>query len=202
MLEMKRFVKIALGLAAATVLGAGHAQAATWLLTYVDTNGAAPAKATLTVQTLDTLDAVGGYDITGVTGAVDGDAVTGLIANPRKPYASYSADGMFIFDNVFFAKAAPLLSNPGLFFSGASGNEYNLFSDSPTVYELYQARPGVAYLEHSVGVLSAQTVAPLGGLRNLEQGAIPEPAAWTMMILGIGGVGALLRRRQTAPAPA
>jgi hypothetical protein len=202
MLEMKRFVKIALGLAAATVLGAGHAQAATWLLNYIDTNGAAPTEATLAVQALDTLNAVGGYDITGVTGNVDGDAVTGLIANPAQPYASYSADGMFIFDNVVYANAPPLLSNPGLFFSGASGNEYNLFSDSPAVYELYQARPGVAYLEHSVGVLSAQKTGRLGGLADLGQAAIPEPAAWTMMILGFGGVGAILRRRRTAPTPA
>src|SRR5579859_8058017 len=178
---------------------AGHAQAATWLLDFTATNGAAPAEATLTVQTLDTLNAVGGYDVTGVTGDVDGDAVTGLIANPGQPYAAYSADGMFIFDNVVFANAAPLLSNPGLFFSGASGNEYNLFSDSPTVYELYQAKPGVAYLEHSVGVLSAETAPPAGGLGNLAQGAIPEPAAWAMMILGFGGVGALLRRRRGVP---
>lgn len=33
-------------------------------------------------------------------------------------------------------------------------------------------------------------------------GAIPEPSSWAMMILGIGGVGAVLRkRRRTAPAP-
>jgi hypothetical protein len=198
---MTNISKLAAVVAVATTL-AGHAQAATWLLDFTATNGAAPGEAALTVETLDTLNAVGGYDITGVTGNVDGDAVTGLIANPAQPYASYSADGMFIFDNVVYANAAPLLSNPGLFFAGASGNEYNLFSDSPTVYELYQAKPGVAYLEHSVGVLSAQNAGPLGGAGDLDQGGIPEPAAWMMMILGFGGVGALLRRRRTAPTPA
>ena len=196
---MHRALKLALGLAAAAAL-TGHAQAATWLLDYTATNGAAPTEATLTLHTSDTLNAVGGYDIVGVSGEVDGDAVTGLIDNPSQPFASYSGDGMFIFDNVFYAGAAPLLSNPGLFFAAASGDEYNLFSDSSTVYELYQARSGVGYLDHSVGELGARKLPEVRGLQglDLESGAIPEPAAWTLMILGVGGVGAALRRRRSA----
>ena len=31
-------------------------------------------------------------------------------------------------------------------------------------------------------------------------GAVPEPATWAMMILGFGGVGALLRRRSILAA--
>jgi hypothetical protein len=31
-------------------------------------------------------------------------------------------------------------------------------------------------------------------------GAVPEPAAWALMILGFGGVGAVLRRRRAAAA--
>ena len=34
------------------------------------------------------------------------------------------------------------------------------------------------------------------------QAAVPEPATWAMMILGFGGVGALLRRRRTSLAVA
>jgi hypothetical protein len=30
--------------------------------------------------------------------------------------------------------------------------------------------------------------------------ALPEPSAWALMVLGVGGVGAALRRRRTAPA--
>jgi hypothetical protein len=33
-------------------------------------------------------------------------------------------------------------------------------------------------------------------------GVIPEPGAWAMMILGFGGVGAMMRRRRTLAAPA
>ncbi len=166
----------------AAALAAAPAQAATWLVTYVSTGGN-PFTANLTVDTLDTLDAAGGYDVTGVSGNVDGDTVTGLIANPGQPFAHYSADGLFIFDNVLFTGALPVFSHPGLFFTGASGSEYNLFSDGPTVFELYKAKPGVGYLANSVGAVTAAI-------------AIPEPATWAMMIMGFGLVGMLLRQRR------
>jgi hypothetical protein len=193
---MNRVLKLALGLAAASAL-AGHAQAATWVLDYTATNGGAPAEASLTLETASTLDAAGGYDVTSITGEVDGETVTGLIANPDQPFASYSSDGMFIFDNVFYADSSPVLSNPGLFFSGASGDEYNLFSDSATQYELYKATSGVGYQADSVGVLAYRDPPSIS-----DVGGIPEPAAWMMMILGFGSVGALLRRRRNAAAAA
>lgn len=188
---MQRFLKLAAGLSAAVALCAGSAQAATWVVDYTSTGGS-PFAAALTLNTADTLNAAGGFNITGVSGNVDGDVVTGLIANPNQPFASYSADGMFIFDNVFFtAPGGPKFSNPGLFFTGASGNEYNLFSDNPSTYELYRARSGVGYLANSVGTITtAQQSRDFGG------GAVPEPAGWTLMILGFGGVGALLRHRR------
>jgi hypothetical protein len=186
---MKSFAKIAAGLSVAVALGAGHAQAATWVLDYAST-GAAPTTAHLTIDTSDTLNAVGGYDVTGfgVGSNVDGDVVTGLITNLSQPFTSLSADGMFLFDNVFYAGGAPVLSNPGLFFSGASGVEYNLFSDNASTYELYKAKSGVGYLANSVGALTT------------SGGAVPEPAAWTMMIVGFGGIGAVMRRRRSQPA--
>ncbi len=44
-----------------------------------------------------------------------------------------------------------------------------------------------------------------GSIRYLTSGyastgAVPEPAAWTMMIVGFGGIGAVLRRRRIASA--
>jgi PEP-CTERM motif len=187
---MNRVLKLALGLAAAAAL-AGRAQAATWVLDYTATNGGAPTEASLTLETAGALDAAGGYDVTSITGEVDGETITGLIANPDQPFASYSSDGMFIFDNVFYADSSPVLSNPGLFFSGASGDEYNLFSDNATQYELYKATSGVGYQANSVGVLAYR-----------DPPSIPEPATWMMMILGFGSIGALLRRRRNAVASA
>ncbi|WP_293906105.1 PEPxxWA-CTERM sorting domain-containing protein [Phenylobacterium sp.] len=186
----------ALGLATA----AGQAKASTWLVTYAAQSGA-PALATLTLDVADALNAVGGYDVLGVSGAVDGDTVTHLVANPSQPFASYSADGMFIFDNVVWA-AAPHFSNPGLFFAAASGDEYNLFSDNATTYELYRAHAGVGYLDHSVGSVAAALIPPHAPLDpgDIGTAGVPEPATWTMLILGFGAVGVALRRRRPVPA--
>jgi hypothetical protein len=198
-LTMMRFLTLSAAVAAASALAAGQVQAATWLISYQSTGGS-PHEATLDVTASDTLNAVGGYDVTAVSGNVDGDTVTGLIANPGQPFQSYSADGMFIYDNVIWPTRAPELSNPGLFFSGASGDEYNLFSDNSTTYELYKARPGVTFLANSVGTITlAQGPAHDVGDRGFGA-AIPEPGAWALMILGFGGAGALLRRRRISAA--
>jgi hypothetical protein len=194
---MKPFLK-----AAACVAGlalAGEARAATFLLDY-DSQSGAPFAADLTVFTDDVANAAGAFDVTAISGNVDGDAITALIDNPNKPWASYSADGWFIIDNNLWPTGAPVVSNPGLFFRGASGDEYNLFSDNASTYELYRARAGVGYVENSWGALAISPVhrgselPPGGGL------GVPEPAAWTMMIVGFAGAGAMLRRRRTAAA--
>jgi hypothetical protein len=198
---MNRFATFAAGLSAVVALGAGHVQAATWILDYTATNGASPTEASLTVEISDLLNAVGGHDVIGIGGQVDGDAITGLIANPGQPFPSYSADGWFIFDNVIWPGGAPVISNPGLFFTGASGDEYNLFSDDASTFELYDARAGVGYVAHSVGTLTASEVRDLGPGGGDVMG-VPEPAAWTMIILGFGGVGAMLRRRRSHPVAA
>jgi hypothetical protein len=195
--QMLRLKPIMAGAALAAALAAGQAQAATWLLTYTSTTGA-PLSANLTLQASDVMNAVGGFDALGISGAVDGDTITGLIANPSQPLAHYSADGMFIYDNVVWPTGAPALSNPGLFFSGASGNEYNLFSDNATTYELYRARSGVGYLANSVGTLSVAE--QVRSLSDSRAGAIPEPGTWLLMIIGFGSIGAALRiRRRPAP---
>ena len=56
-------------------------------------------------------------------------------------------------------------------------------------YELYKA----------VGVLTRHSQGAITMVQTFSQdvrgaGGVPEPATWTMMILGFGGAGALLRR--------
>src|SRR5437764_5268449 len=104
---MQRFAKFAIGLSAALVLSAGQARAATWILDYTATDGGQPTEASVTVDFADAVNAVGGHDVLSVSGQVDGDAITALIANPGQPFASYSADGWFIFDNVLWTSGAP-----------------------------------------------------------------------------------------------
>lgn len=195
---MQHIAKFAAGLSAAIVLAAGHAGAATWLLDYTATDGANPAEASVTVEIADVVNAVGGHDVLAVSGHVDGDAITGLIANPGQPFPSYSADGWFIFDNVVWPGGAPAISNPGLFFTGASGDEYNLLSDNASTFELYDARAGVGAVAHSVGTLAASEIPLANDIGALPDAVnVPEPAAWMMMIVGFGAIGALLRRRRS-----
>jgi hypothetical protein len=181
-------------------ISSGAAQASTWVIDYTADNlGDTPYSAELDLVASDTPNSVGGYDVLSVKGNVGSDAIASLINNPNKPTQATSSDGLFYYDNVVWTGAAQKLSNPGILFLGASGNEYNLFSDSPTQYELYRAvtdgRSGY-YAAHSVGTISmAQT---FGGNQNFERltNAVPEPASWALMILGFGAVGAALRQRR------
>ena len=170
----------------------GSAQAATYMLDYTS-NGAAPLAANLLVTTADTLNAVGGYDVTSISGDVSGDTITGLIANPNQPGWSYSADGWFMIDNVFTPGDRPV-SYWGLLFQSAA-HEYNLFSDSATTYELYQATPHVGFTQNSVGTVFSSAVLPHphGPGDEAGAGAVPEPASWMTMLVGFGLLGAIMR---------
>ena len=177
--------KIILGAVAALSLSAAavSAQAATFLLTY--TSPDAPTSADLVLTVDNTAISPGVFEILGVTGSVGADTVLAITPNPTAPVASISADGLFIFDNNFFS-APPVLSNPGLLFHSATV-EYNLFSNTPTQYQLYSAPADVNgnfhYGATSIGSLSVT--------------AVPEPASWAMMLTGFFGLGSLLRARRT-----
>jgi len=47
---------------------------------------------------------------------------------------------------------------------------------------------------------SVLATGPVGA--TLVTGGVPEPATWAMMIIGFGGVGAMVRRRRSAPIAA
>ena len=128
------------------------------------------------------LNAVGGYDITGISGTVNGnpspDAITGLIANLSQPFIG-SCCG-FNYDNVLFALGPRTFDTGGVLFSTVSGN-YNLWMNSDTDAQLYTyGAPGGLDVH---GTLSATL-------------AVPEPATWGLMILGFGAAGAALRTRR------
>ena len=81
------------------------------------------------ITTANSLDAAGGYDITGIAGSVigpNGAAIDNLINNPNPAAESISPDGVFIYDNVLHATSSPLLDYGGILFTSNS-LEYNIF---------------------------------------------------------------------------
>ncbi|MBW8815396.1 MAG: PEPxxWA-CTERM sorting domain-containing protein [Caulobacterales bacterium] len=69
---------------------------------------------------------------------------------------------------------------------------YDHSSDLRTMQEIFGVDPA-----HGIGFLGgAAQATDLGDLfKSGALGAVPEPASWALMILGFGGVGALMRRR-------
>ena len=151
-----------------------------------------------------TLQSDGSYQVFGVAGTVNGQNITGVD----------SFDGS---DNLVFPPSPPNVGvdSNGVAFIGADGTEYDLYeddglfnSDSPfscggAVYCLISSTPDINTDTdfHIDAALNPNPVALDSFTVTLA--AVPEPASWAMMLLGIGGVGALMRsRRRPAPATA
>ena len=122
----------------------------------------------------NTPDSAGGYDVTGISGAVSGPngGALSLVANPT-PSEPYN-NGAWIYDNVLFT-SAPWVDNSGLLFA-TGGYDYNLYSSGP-LYYLSSYNP-------------AGTYNPGQAVGHLRITPIPEPATWLMMGLGFAGLGA------------
>lgn len=117
-------------------------------------------------------------------------------------YTSYawngSAPGDFVLVSTF--KTGP--QNAGRFqFSaiGGVGNGEVDFNMDVSVSIFGGGAPGgggaVGYAD-GIGDLVTSNGTRINILGAGPQGAVPEPAAWALMIMGFGGVGATLRRRQ------
>ena len=161
-----------LGIAAiAAIASIAPASAATYLLNYT---GSGAVTAALTITTSNTAAIDGSFAITGITGNVLGDVVTGLA--PVNPAG-------FNTDNKYF-NADPIFTTGGVgFFS--STLTYNLWGTGPGAYTLYSYN-GSSYPIQSNGTLTVANV--------------PEPASWALLIVGFGMVGFAARRRIAAVA--
>jgi hypothetical protein len=175
---VKMTKKFLSAVAAASILAfaANPASAKSYVMDYTSYDKTVTAK--FVIDASDALDVVGGHDVLGISGYVGGDAITGLTSNPNQPNVATSQDDLWWYDNVV-RDGAPIVDVDGLLFKTRSGAEYNFWSNSPTEFELYSAKNG-SYGAYSLGTLAAA----------------PEPAAWAMMILGMGAVGAMLRRQR------
>jgi hypothetical protein len=78
------------------------------------------------------LDAAGGFDVTGITGSVvgpNGATINGLIDNPSHSTGSISPDGVWIYDNILYADSSTLVDYGGVLFT-SNNYEYNIFYDA------------------------------------------------------------------------
>jgi hypothetical protein len=171
---MRRFAAI-LGMTALGMgLISGAANANVYDFTFSTTSGT-PLVVEGQVVTSNSLDALGGYDISSISGWVfglDGGIITGLEPNPSPPNQATSLNGLWYFNNVSYASVPYLDNNGVLFFAGSS--EYNLYSTGPSTYFLSSNSPVGEYNPGQAGTLVA---------------SVPETATWAMMLLGFVCLG-------------
>jgi hypothetical protein len=84
------------------------------------------------LATSQSLDAAGGFDVTGIAGSVlgpDGSVISGLVDNPSHATGSISPDGVWIYDNILYAGSNTLVDYGGVLFT-SNNYEYNIFYDA------------------------------------------------------------------------
>ena len=89
-------------------------------------------------------------------------------------------------------------SGPALFVgSGYVGLAYN---EPSAHYSASFVAGGAGNVTAYVGAEGGDNVGPLMDNFRFSITAVPEPATWLSMILGFGGIGAMMRRRRAGPA--
>lgn len=190
--------KLSLVLAISGLSWTVAARAADYDFTFTDPLGGISAQGRLT--TSDSLNALGGHDIVGITGTTPYGAITGLITAPFSPaYAYYFADGHvsptpdfnfeWAFDNTLFPDG------------GVNVDDYGfMFQTATVVYNIYN-NYGVAGQDSlgisSLGIWNGTSWAGTFSITPVQASSpTPEPLSWTMMVIGFGLTGGQLRRRK------
>ena len=159
---------ILLGAAVAALALAGVVQAGTYTFSYVQTGGAAESGS----GTFVTGPAGSPFTILSVNGTANGDTITGL--------STYAGA-----DNLLYVPA-PNADFSGISFSTATLGNFNIYDqgDSSPLYLLNSVENpgGGPDLLHPI---------------TLTVTAVPEPVSWALMLVGIGGLGVALRRRNS-----
>lgn len=168
---------IALSVGLAMILARSPAAAADYAFDFSGTNlfGGQSLSGSGTLTTDDMTVQRNGREaqkIVGITGTYNGSAITGL--NPT----------IFGADN-FYYLTGQFVSGNGLGFNTAAGTNGNLFA---TVLDQYRVNTVNPFQSGFVNANSSVVTA----------GAVPEPATWAMMLVGIGMLGYGMRRRTKA----
>jgi hypothetical protein len=161
-----------------------EANAAVYKFTFQSSDAELTATGEITVDAAEQVTAVSGV-ISGLTN----QTITGVAANPAFPSPSYSPDGSFIFNDVFYS-TGNAFDVDGLLFVTAEnpGGYWNLWGTSPGNYSLYESAGSYNY--------------PIQESGSLSVAAAPEPSTWAMLVVGFASLGLFGRRRTARLAPA
>lgn len=177
---MKMFLALA---ATAAALSATSASAAQFTFTF-DTTSTAFGGPFQTIRgtftTSDTaVDRFGqkALAITGISGTINGAAITGLF-DTGTPY-------------YYFTTGPTFLDGSGVRFNTASATNIAFFHQDNVAPDTYRVNGN-----GTISAFGPATSSPV------MAGAVPEPATWAMMLVGFGMIGAAARYRRRVPATA
>jgi hypothetical protein len=123
-----------------------------------------------------------GFDITALTGTIDGNLIDGLLGFPLDPGGpTISPLGAFIYDNIVYPGLAPVFDTWGVLFS-ISGTEGNIWGNSgPYDYSYYEC----CYVTSNDQVDTF----------TLTQAAVGEPSSLALFGSGLLGLWFVRRRK-------
>jgi hypothetical protein len=180
----KTLVSMIAGLATAMLLNVTATSAATYKFSFQSSDAELTATGELTVNASKQVTGVSGF----ISGLTD-QTISGVAANPSFPSASYSPDGSFIYNNVYYTTGMAFDVNGLLFVTAENpGGYWNLWGSSPGNYSLFESVGSYNYPIQESGTLSVA--------------AAPEPSTWAMLALGFASLGFFGRRRTERLAPA
>jgi hypothetical protein len=153
------------------------ASAAEYIFSYQSTSslfGAPPQTLEGVFTTSDTPEVRSGetaFAITGISGALNGRAITGLFAAAGNPTYYY------------FTTGGTFLDGSGVRFNAGGFTNVAFFQPSVGPADQYRINGG--------GGISTFGNAT----SSLVAGAVPEPTTWMLMLLGMAGIGFSMRRK-------
>lgn len=156
----------------ASLAAVAPAHALTWDWNY----GAVGVSAQGTFTTTNTPDGSGFYLITAITGERNGVAITSLTAAGT----GIPQNEAFPVDNLVSQTGGQLTYN-GFGFGLSDGTYSNPYWDGANYYDFFSDPVHATFSEPAISFTAT---------------VVPEPAAWTMTLLGLGMAGAGLRRRR------
>jgi hypothetical protein len=161
--------------AAAMVCASGAARADSFSFSFVGSGLSGSASVSGAVDS----STPGAFDITSGSLTMDGMLFT-LAPDPSEPSTVYSADGEYLYNDVFYTGGGSIVDLDGLLFNNGAGGEVNLFNQNGYVISSY----GFAGSNYNTQPVSVN--------------ATPELSGIVLLGTGVLGMALLLRRRGLA----